>query len=40
MIQQQAGQGAADEAFDERVRAIRERREQEAKRDTTSGGGG
>jgi hypothetical protein len=40
VIQQQAGQGAADEAFDERVRAIRERREQEAKRDTTSGGGG
>lgn len=40
VIQQQAGQGAADEVFDERVRAIRERREQEAKGDTTSGGGG
>ncbi len=39
-IQMQAGQGAVDEAFEDRVRAIRERREAEAKRDTTSGGGG
>jgi hypothetical protein len=41
-IQRQAGQGAIDEAFEERVRAIRERRAREAaeraaKKDTTGG---
>ncbi len=41
-IQRQAGQGAIDEAFDERIRAIRERRAREeaaraAKKDTTGG---
>ncbi len=40
IIQQQAGQGALDDAFEDRVRAIRERKEAEAKADTTSGGGG
>ena len=40
-IQRQAGQGVIDEAFEERVKAIRERREREraeaeAKKDTTS----
>ncbi len=43
-IRRQAGQAAIDETFEERVRAIRERREQEraeqeAQRDTTGGGG-
>ncbi len=41
-IQRQAGQGAIDELFDERIRAIRERKareeaEQAAKKDTTGG---
>jgi hypothetical protein len=41
-IQRQAGQGAIDELFDERIRAIRERRAREeaeraAKKDTTGG---
>jgi hypothetical protein len=42
-IQRQAGQAAIDETFEERVKAIRERKERQeakAKRDTTSGGGG
>jgi hypothetical protein len=43
-IRRQAGQAAIEETFEERVRAIRERREreraeQEAQRDTTGGGG-
>jgi hypothetical protein len=41
-IQRQAGQAAIDETFEERVKAIRERKERQeakAKRDTTSGGG-
>lgn len=42
-IQQQAGQAVIDESFEERVKAIRERKakeqaEKDAKRDTTSGG--
>jgi len=43
-IRRQAGQAVIEETFEERVRAIRERREreraeQEAQRDTTGGGG-
>ena len=38
-IQRQAGQGDIDETFEERVRAIRERKAREAAEgDTTSGG--
>lgn len=43
-IQRQAGQGVIDETFEERVKAIRERKAREeaekAKNDTTSSGGG